>query len=91
MITAKEAKEIAGPTLLEQLKEQLEYADKTIRSAAEQGHRVTRLSNEFWSRGGYDQSELYKKAVKELEKLGFTVKFFYEELQFVNMYTIVEW
>lgn len=91
MITAKEARALAGPTLQEQLDEQLEYAYRQIRSAAEQQHHITRLVNGFWTKGGYDQTDLYKKAVKKLEELGFTVKFHYEELQFVTMYTIVEW
>jgi len=91
MITAKEARELAGPTLQEQLDEQLEYAYKRIRSAAEQKHRTTNLANEFWCHEGYKQTDLYKKAVKQLEELGYTVKFHYEELQFVNMYTVVEW
>lgn len=97
MITAKEARELAGPTLEEQLDEQLEYAYDRIRSAAEKKYRVIRLHNEFWRCGDYNQTDLYKKAVKELEKLGYTVKFHYEARhaglvrQFVDMYTIVEW
>ena len=91
MITAKEARELAGPTLEEQLDEHLEYAYDRIRVAAEQKHRVVRLANDFWRHGGYNHTDLYQKAVKKLEELGFKVNFHYEALQFVNMYTIVEW
>jgi hypothetical protein len=33
----------------------------------------------------------YKQACQILEGDGYTVKFFYEERQFVAMYTTVEW
>lgn len=91
MITAKEARELAGPTFEEIVKEQLEFAYERIKLAAENKHRRVNLTNEFWSRGGYSGTDEYKAAVKQLKVLGFEVEFFYEELQFVNMYTIVKW
>lgn len=91
MITAKEARDLAGPTFEERVKEQLEFAYERIKLAAENKHRSVNLTNEFWSRGGYSGTDEYKAAVKQLKVLGFEVEFFYEELQFVNMYTIVKW
>jgi len=92
MITAKQARELSGPTFEERVEEQLEYADKNIRAAAEHGHRITNLANEFWTREGYNNTDLYKKAAKKLKELGYTVEFFYDcGGQFVNMYTIVKW
>lgn len=100
MITAKEARELAGPTPEEVVKEQLEFAYERIKLAAENKRRSVNLTNEFWSRGGYSgtdeykaavKQDEYKAAVKQLKVLGFEVEFFYEELQFVNMYTIVKW
>lgn len=91
MITAKEARDLAGPTFEERVEEQLELVYEQIKTAAEKKNRKTLLTSDFWTRGGYNNSNEYKAAVKKLEELGYTVKFFYEEYQFVNMYTIVEW
>lgn len=87
MITAKEARDLAGPSW----EEQLVFAYDEIRKAARNKQRKVLLRNEFWTRGGYDCADEYKAAVKKLEELGFTVKFHYEALQFVNMYTVVQW
>lgn len=91
MITAKEARELAGPTPEEVVKEQLEFAYERIKLAAKNKHRSVNLTNEFWTRDGYSGTDEYKAAVKQLKVLGFEIEFFYEELQFVNMYTIVKW
>jgi len=91
MITAQQARELAGPTFDERVEEQLEFAYEQIKTAAEKKNRKTILTSDFWTRGGYSGTDEYKAAVKQLEELGYTVRFFYEELQFVNMYTIVEW
>jgi len=91
MITAKEARELAGPTLEEKVSEQLEFANREIKNAAEFKRRSVQLHSEFWTHGGYRMSEEYEAAVEKLKELGFEVEFFYEERQFVNMYTIVKW
>ena len=91
MITAKEARQLAGPTPEEVVKEQLEFAYERIKLAAENKRRSVNLTNEFWTRDGYSGTDEYKAAVKQLKVLGFEVEIFYEELQFVNMYTIVKW
>ncbi|WP_404991209.1 hypothetical protein [Cupriavidus pauculus] len=92
-LTAAKAREIAGPTPAERVDAAL---DK-IREAAEHKKRSVALHDEFWVNGGYgsDRSTLlakqYDEAVKQLTELGYKVRFFYEERQFVDMYTIVEW
>lgn len=86
-ITAKEAKELAGPTIEEYVDE---VFDK-IRTAATTKKREIRLKNEFWVEGGYGRTQDWVKACKLLTDEGFEVEFFYEELQFVNMYTVVKW
>ena len=85
--TAEEARKLAGPSLSDHVNEALDL----IRLAAVDKRRVVGLRSNFWTRGGYNGTEECKAACKELEALGFKVSFFYEELQFVNMYTKVEW
>jgi len=92
-LSAAEAREIAGPTPVERVDAAL---DK-IRAAAENKKRTVALHDDFWVNGGYgsDRSTLlakqYDEAVKQLKELGYKVSFFYEERQFVDMYTVVEW
>lgn len=84
---AAAARELAGPTVEEQVDEALAQ----IKEAAIKKHRQTNLVSSLWVNGGYSKTEDYKKACKILTDLGFTVEFFYEERQFVNMFTIVKW
>lgn len=86
-ITAEEARELAGPTV----QDHVETAYKLIRTAAEKKQHHVDLKSDFWASGGYKKDKEYLEAVSILEKDGFRVWFFYEEKQFVDMYTIVEW
>jgi hypothetical protein len=86
-ITAKEARELAGMTA----EEEVEGVYELIREAATEKKRSVFLHTNFWTHGGYDKKEDWKKAKLLLEEDGFKVEFFYEEKQFVNMYTIVSW
>jgi peptidoglycan/xylan/chitin deacetylase (PgdA/CDA1 family) len=90
-ITAAEARKIAGPTDEEIINDNLNYAYGRIREAADKKARRALLTNDFWTHGGYESSKNWKQAVKTLEEDGFKVTFFYEERQFVNMYTVAEW
>lgn len=85
--TAEQARLLAGPSVEDHVNEALEL----IKKAAEKKARKTHLVSPFWVNEGYRPTERYKQACKELEGLGYKVSFFYEELQFVNMYTVVEW
>jgi hypothetical protein len=92
-LSAAEAREIAGPTVDERVDSALEI----ICAAAEKKLRCVNLTDAFWVNGGYGHDrkglmeQQYDQAKKALESLGYKVWFFYEERQFVNMYTVVEW
>ncbi len=86
-ITAEEARELAGPTV----QERVEAVYPLIRKAAEEKQRMIALHSAFWVNGGYIESTEWKEACKLLRKDGFKVSFYYEERQFVDMYTVVEW
>jgi len=85
-ITAQEARELAGPTV----QERVDAVYPVIREAAEKGKRWIVL-HDWWANEGYSGSAEYKQACMILEGDGYKVKFFYEERQFVDMYTLVEW
>ena len=85
-ITAQEARKLAGPTVQERVDE----VYPLIREAAEKGGRTIHL-HDWWANEGYKDTVEYKQACMILEGDVYKVKFFYEERQFVDMYTIVEW
>lgn len=91
--TAAQARHLAGPTLEEKIAILLE----SIKSQAANKHRSIRTGYEhaedrdLWIDGGYRGTADWKEAKKILEKLGYKVSFFYEERQFVDMYTLIEW
>lgn len=87
MITASEARGLAGPTV----QERVDMLDDMIRKAAAAKQRRINLHDPFWVQEGYSGTNDYKQACMILEGLGYKVRFFYEERQFVDMYTIVEW
>ena len=85
-ITAKEARELAGPSVQDRVDE----VYLLIREAAEKKLRKIYL-HDWWKNQGYGGTKDYKQACAILRADGYTVEFFYEERQFVDMYTIVEW
>lgn len=85
--TAADARVLAGPSV----EDHVDDALILIKSAAEKKQHTTSLTSSFWVTDGYGRTEKYKKACKQLEELGFKVDFFYQENQFVTMYTVVEW
>jgi spore germination cell wall hydrolase CwlJ-like protein len=87
MITAKEARELAGPNIEELVAETFE----AIREAATKGKRRLPLDGQFWTYGGYNKTPEWLAAKKLLEDQGFVVTFYYNEVQFVQMYTVVKW
>jgi hypothetical protein len=86
-ITAAEARQLAGPSV----QERVEAVYPKIREAAEKQLHQVALGGDFWVNEGYRGTPQWKEACELLRKDGFTVKFFYEERQFVDMYTVVEW
>lgn len=88
MITAKEARELAGPTVEERVSEVF----VAIRAAASSKARSVNLHGDFWEHGGYGKTKEWCDAKKILENQGFVVEFYYNGGgQFVDMYTIVKW
>ena len=85
-ITAHEARELAGPTV----QERVDAVYPLIRRAAEEKHRHVTL-HDWWANAGYGGTKDYKQACDILRADGYTVEFFYEERQFVDMYTVVKW
>jgi len=87
-ITAAEARQLAGPSV----QERVEEVYLKIREAAEKQLHQVALGGDFWANEGYRKTPQWKEACELLRKEGgFTVRFFYEERQFVDMYTVVEW
>ena len=85
--TAADARKLAGPTVEDRVNDVL---DLIKIKAANGGHEIA-LRDDFWVNEGYGNTGDYRRACTLLEGLGFNVKFYYIELQFVDMYTIVEW
>lgn len=84
-ITAKRARDLAGPTI----EEEIDAVYARIKTAAENKERCIKLHD--WANEGYGNTEKYRALEKELTGSGFEVEFFYEERQLVNMYVIVKW
>lgn len=93
MLTAQEARKLAGPTLDEKVESLL----KSVEEKAKEGQRKLatgyshKEDNDLWINGGYSRTDEWVKAKTMLENLGYKVSFFYEEHQLVDMYTLVEW
>jgi hypothetical protein len=88
MITAKEARGLAGPTVQERVDE----LEPLIKEAALEKKRHINLHDTFWVHEGYSGTKEYQQAVMLLEGMGYKVSFYYKEHSIaVDMYTVVEW
>lgn len=94
MITASEAKRLAGLTV----EEKVESLSNSIEKSAKEKKRCLRTGwdykedNDLWVNGGYSKTQEWWKAKEILENLGYKVSFYYSEgSQFVDMYTLIEW
>ena len=85
-ITAKEARELAGPSVQERVDE----VYPLIRKAAEEKRRQVNL-HDWWADSGYAGTAEWRDACKILEMDGYKVKFFCDERDFFDKYTIVMW
>jgi hypothetical protein len=90
-LTAAEAREIAGPTFDEIVNLQVDSVCVLIREAATRKERNVVPRDSFWVDGGYSNTKEWLAAKGILETMGYTVKFIYEERQFVEMYTCISW
>lgn len=88
MITAQEARTLAGPTV----QERVDDLEPLIKQAALEKKRHINLHDPFWVHEGYSSSADYKQAKMLLEGMGYKVSFYYKEHSIaVDMYTVVEW
>jgi hypothetical protein len=88
MITAQEARTLAGPTVQERVDE----LEPLIKQAALEKKRHINLHDTFWVHEGYSSTKEYQQAVMLLEGMGYKVSFYYKEHSIaVDMYTVVEW
>ena len=87
MITAKEARQLAGPTI----EEMCEFFDPHIRAAAKKKERTVTVYHGQLEYEAYGQTAVWKKFVEEMNKLGFIAKLYYYEGQFVDMRITINW
>jgi hypothetical protein len=83
MITASEARKLAGPTP----QERVDMLEPAIREAATAKKRSITLFGDFWAyNGGVGYAADHKRACEILEGIGYKVSSHY-----CNDHTIVEW
>ncbi|MHB1630650.1 MAG: hypothetical protein ACYCQL_00335 [Acidithiobacillus sp.] len=90
MMTATEARELAGPNADEYLKEIEVY----IREAATRKERSVIIRKNPYASWLYDERDMSPEAriaVNKLREAGYTVLLYYVELQFVDMGLEIEW
>lgn len=94
LFSAADAKKLAGKTLDEKIEDVLE----AIKNFATAKHRKIRVGaydyaadEDLWIHGGYSHTKEWNDACNKLTELGYKVRFVYEERQFVDMYTLIEW
>ncbi len=90
MITAAEARELAGPTAEEYLKE----IEVFVRDAATKKQRSVTLRKNPYAGWLYDEKNMppeAKIAIKKLKDAGYSVFLYYVELQLVDMGLEISW
>ena len=88
IISAAEARKLAGPTPQERVDE----LEPLIKKAALEQKRSINLHDNFWVHEGYSSTKDFQQAKMILEGLGYKVSFYYKEHSIaVDMYTVVEW
>lgn len=90
MITAKEAKELSGPSS----EDYLEFIEKKITEAAKNKSKSILIRDEPYARWLYsekDNTQAAKTAMIKLRENGFELKFYYKEMQFVDMGLEIHW
>ena len=87
MITAKEAIELAGPTI----EEMAEFFDKPIREAAANKERSITVSHGILENEAYSRTNRWKEFVAYMAKLGFVAELYYYEGQFVDTRITIKW
>lgn len=94
LLTAAEARKLAGPTVDEMIERLLITIKRLAKEKKRQCNTGVNHKDdlELWVNSGYGPTEEWKEAKKKLEGLGYNVSFYYSDgCQFVNMYTIIKW
>ncbi len=94
MITAKEAREISGPSIDEQVKNALNDLSSMIRTSAEKKQSSITIRKEPYANWAYNRSnpgEVGEKVFDELKSAGFKIDTFYRELQFADYGLVISW
>jgi histidyl-tRNA synthetase len=93
MISAAEARTLAGPSVEELVATHLEVLNERITKAAQSKKREVILRDEPYAYWMYsrEQSDDVVTTLQHLRDKGFTVDLFYEERQFVDMGLRIRW
>ena len=87
MITAKEAKELSGPTI----EEIAEFFDKPIRKAAAAKERSITVYHGQLEYEAFSNTKRWKEFVTYMTKLGFVAELYSDEGQLLGMRTTIKW
>lgn len=94
MITAKEAREISGPSITEQVEELLQELEKSIKASAERKNRKVTIKREpfaKWALSESNRGEVGRQVFDALTDLGYETDTYYYEGQFVDYGLIIRW
>lgn len=87
MITAKEARELSGPTI----EEIAEFFDRPIREAASKKERKITIYHGQLENEAYGRTKRWAEFVEYMHNLGFKAELYYYEGQFVHMRITISW
>ena len=93
MISAKEAYDLSAPNV----DTYRAFINERIREAASTGNLKIEIREDPYSMWLYDESRLSErdacaaKVIKELRNLGYKVKQYYKESQFVDVALVISW
>jgi len=93
MKTAAELRALLPKTLEQKVEQVLEVCEgfaKVGKTELRTGWDYT-YDQDLWIQGGYSRTEEWKLAEQLLRSMGYTVTFYYNEAQFVDMYTKISW
>jgi hypothetical protein len=87
MITAKEAQQLAGPTV----QELCEFFDPYIREAATAKKRSVTVYHGQLENEAYGNTGIWKQFVEAMKGYGFDAELFYYDGQLVDMRITIKW
>lgn len=100
MLTAQQARELAGKTAQEYVDDLMPHIEKAARDKKRE-FATGNIDTQIWAHGAYDaryvrvethNTKIYKEAASILEQLGYTVDFYYRDCSMAaDIYTIIRW